>query len=402
MMPSTTQLSEVAMSPSLSLAVPGSAQYHALEFLDQFQAGSKAPFTASVPPSPSPSNPASCSTAPFSPYGFGDESDDMPSPAVSHEGASGEKFPCPMKDCDKVFIRKYNLSVHMRRHTGETPYTCLVPGCDKKFKWRSSMAHHNKSHERQGDIKERLPIIQDKNLSTLSRRNSAAHEPAKLLAAKRSALAAVEAASKVGQASEAANALHNSAAAALDRLGNDSFDSIPTHESRTRKRARKSCGNAKNEFRVAPKMEDYPAALAEAAAIAETEASNATSVLSAPPQPLLSSPGVPTKGDSGLFFSPTTAAIAMGHGASTSVATPAPFSLANGMQAFDPPTLNAGMAGQEASANIFSALLPSHSAVPSLPDPAPVTTFQPAQSAQSVQCYDISDFWSATDLESAF
>lgn len=58
------------------------------------------------------------------------------------------RFPCQEKECGKVFEHRYNLKVHMRKHTQETPYACTVPGCEKRFKWRSSMAHHKISHER--------------------------------------------------------------------------------------------------------------------------------------------------------------------------------------------------------------------------------------------------------------
>lgn len=43
------------------------------------------------------------------------------------------------------FDRRYNLKVHYRRHTNETPYPCKQPGCTQRFKWRSSLAHHMKT-----------------------------------------------------------------------------------------------------------------------------------------------------------------------------------------------------------------------------------------------------------------
>ena len=58
-----------------------------------------------------------------------------------------KRFVCEIEGCGKDFRRRYNLKVHMRKHTGETPYFCQFPGCAKKYLWRSSMAHHLKIHE---------------------------------------------------------------------------------------------------------------------------------------------------------------------------------------------------------------------------------------------------------------
>lgn len=83
-----------------------------------------------------------------------------------HSGGDSnlERYPCPEPGCGKGFERRYQLKVHMRRHTGETPYKCNVAGCSKKFKWRSSMAHHYKGHERLGHVVKRMPIVQEKNI----------------------------------------------------------------------------------------------------------------------------------------------------------------------------------------------------------------------------------------------
>ena len=50
--------------------------------------------------------------------------------------------------CMQTFDRRYNLKVHYRRHTNETPYPCKQPGCALMFKWRSSLAHHMKTRHK--------------------------------------------------------------------------------------------------------------------------------------------------------------------------------------------------------------------------------------------------------------
>lgn len=59
--------------------------------------------------------------------------------------ATDKLFVCD--ECGKDFNRRYNLKIHLRVHTGETPYLCPKEGCKKKFMWRSSLLHHTRLHE---------------------------------------------------------------------------------------------------------------------------------------------------------------------------------------------------------------------------------------------------------------
>lgn len=74
---------------------------------------------------------------------------------------SKKVFRCPMENCGRVFDRKYNMQIHIRKHTGEMPYQCRVDGCGERFKWRSSLVNHNRKHksgELPGEPDPTLPI----------------------------------------------------------------------------------------------------------------------------------------------------------------------------------------------------------------------------------------------------
>lgn len=53
-------------------------------------------------------------------------------------------YVCP--ECGSRFMRSNILKVHMRKHTGDKPYTCCHPGCDKSFAQKGNMAVHVKAH----------------------------------------------------------------------------------------------------------------------------------------------------------------------------------------------------------------------------------------------------------------
>ncbi|XP_063965360.1 zinc finger protein 208-like [Lytechinus pictus] len=64
--------------------------------------------------------------------------------------------------CNKEFSNMNHYLRHMRIHTGEMPFECKR--CNKKFKWRSSLDSHKKSHDRKDalasvDFKKLLNLI---------------------------------------------------------------------------------------------------------------------------------------------------------------------------------------------------------------------------------------------------
>lgn len=48
--------------------------------------------------------------------------------------------------CEKRFDRRWNLDVHIKRHTGERPYNCDYEGCGKSFIQRINLVNHKWIH----------------------------------------------------------------------------------------------------------------------------------------------------------------------------------------------------------------------------------------------------------------
>lgn len=57
--------------------------------------------------------------------------------------ATAKMYVCPV--CSREFNKKANLKVHSRKHTGEKPYACSRPGCDRRFMWKSSVSFHEQN-----------------------------------------------------------------------------------------------------------------------------------------------------------------------------------------------------------------------------------------------------------------
>ena len=84
------------------------------------------------------------------------------------------KYKCPKNDCDKSYTTKFSLirhltshnpvkkhvcaicfksfalvqylKEHMHIHTGQNPYKCNFPGCDKSFRQAGKLSLHKKLH----------------------------------------------------------------------------------------------------------------------------------------------------------------------------------------------------------------------------------------------------------------
>lgn len=60
----------------------------------------------------------------------------------------GKNFPCPYKNCKKVYTSSYGLKYHMDHgHTAEKsnekrPYSCMIDGCGKTYKNNNGLKYH--------------------------------------------------------------------------------------------------------------------------------------------------------------------------------------------------------------------------------------------------------------------
>ncbi|KAJ3274435.1 hypothetical protein HDV01_003039 [Terramyces sp. JEL0728] len=75
---------------------------------------------------------------------------------IHNDGRPERKFPCPWSGCGKHFMRKTDVTRHLRIHLNDRPFKCVWPDCGKAFMQRSavkihyrqtsSLARHRRTH----------------------------------------------------------------------------------------------------------------------------------------------------------------------------------------------------------------------------------------------------------------
>jgi hypothetical protein len=75
----------------------------------------------------------------------------VPHPVPQLQGAVAKgrrgKHVCEFPSCGRAFTRKSNMQAHKRKHLPASdvnahPFSCTQSGCNRKFKWRSSLKSH--------------------------------------------------------------------------------------------------------------------------------------------------------------------------------------------------------------------------------------------------------------------
>ncbi|KAI8093052.1 uncharacterized protein BX664DRAFT_99661 [Halteromyces radiatus] len=85
-------------------------------------------------------------------------------------------------DCNMVFTRSEHLARHARKHTGEKPFKCVVPGCERTFSRFDNMIQHTSTHNKTHDKKRVQNKQQDKTTTTTKIMERTKKQPPKLLA----------------------------------------------------------------------------------------------------------------------------------------------------------------------------------------------------------------------------
>ncbi|KAI9284017.1 hypothetical protein BC943DRAFT_90266 [Umbelopsis sp. AD052] len=77
----------------------------------------------------------------------GSAASSMKSTSRSDASRKPKLFRCTgFGNCDMVFTRSEHLARHARKHTGEKPFQCVVPGCGRMFSRFDNMMQHTQTH----------------------------------------------------------------------------------------------------------------------------------------------------------------------------------------------------------------------------------------------------------------
>jgi len=79
---------------------------------------------------------------------FSGNEKDLVTPDIASKFPPGKNFPCPYKNCKKIYTSSYGLKYHMDHgHTAaksneKRPYVCRIGNCGKTYKNNNGLKYH--------------------------------------------------------------------------------------------------------------------------------------------------------------------------------------------------------------------------------------------------------------------